>query len=318
MQLRRLKKIIEATYRISAPRSSWLEGLSKSAEAVLGQGLGSVTALIDATDVRHMKVVDYATTRKINGLDRIVEETVASVDPSYVEDTKRAGASLATEDGGMEQEGLRIWAGAFGAKDVLTVLAMDASGMGAIIATSLGKRRLSNVRQNTSLSHVAAHILSSYHLREDPHDDVNDAVFRPDGGVVSASDRVKESEAVANLAKAVRALTELRGGAAKDGDALGRFTSRVDATWSVVSEVDDGTDQWIVARRNRPAVAPLPKALSQREQEVVTLLLLGRTQKLVAYELGIAHSTVRVLISRALAKLGAKTIEDARLQFIRT
>jgi DNA-binding NarL/FixJ family response regulator len=38
-----------------------------------------------------------------------------------------------------------------------------------------------------------------------------------------------------------------------------------------------------------------------REQQVVALATLGRTNKFIAYELGLAHSTVRVLMARACA-----------------
>jgi DNA-binding NarL/FixJ family response regulator len=43
--------------------------------------------------------------------------------------------------------------------------------------------------------------------------------------------------------------------------------------------------------------------LSDRERQVVSLATLGRTNKMIAYELGLAHSTVRVLMARASAKL---------------
>jgi DNA-binding CsgD family transcriptional regulator len=36
----------------------------------------------------------------------------------------------------------------------------------------------------------------------------------------------------------------------------------------------------------------------------VALALLGRSNKLIAYELGLAHATVRVLTARAASKLG--------------
>jgi DNA-binding NarL/FixJ family response regulator len=43
--------------------------------------------------------------------------------------------------------------------------------------------------------------------------------------------------------------------------------------------------------------------LTARERQVVALLAGGRTRKEVAFELGIAHSTVRVLNARAVKKL---------------
>ncbi|HSC89498.1 MAG TPA: helix-turn-helix transcriptional regulator, partial [Polyangiaceae bacterium] len=47
--------------------------------------------------------------------------------------------------------------------------------------------------------------------------------------------------------------------------------------------------------------------LAERERQVVSNLSLGLTNKEIAFELGLAHSTVRVLVARAAAKLGVKT-----------
>jgi DNA-binding CsgD family transcriptional regulator len=52
--------------------------------------------------------------------------------------------------------------------------------------------------------------------------------------------------------------------------------------------------------------AQLPSAphLSERESDVITRLSLGHSNKEIAYDLGIAHATVRTLSRRADAKLG--------------
>jgi len=45
-------------------------------------------------------------------------------------------------------------------------------------------------------------------------------------------------------------------------------------------------------------------SLTERERQVVSYLALGHTTKETAYVLGISDATVRVLLSRAAAKLG--------------
>jgi DNA-binding NarL/FixJ family response regulator len=64
---------------------------------------------------------------------------------------------------------------------------------------------------------------------------------------------------------------------------------------SVVNAADVG---WLLDTRvpRRP--------LSPREQQVLGLIIAGRRQKEVAFELGISDATVRVLYSRAMRKLG--------------
>jgi DNA-binding NarL/FixJ family response regulator len=46
--------------------------------------------------------------------------------------------------------------------------------------------------------------------------------------------------------------------------------------------------------------------LSPREKEILTLVHAGKTRKEVAFDLGVTHSTVRVLYSRAMKKLGGR------------
>jgi DNA-binding CsgD family transcriptional regulator len=51
--------------------------------------------------------------------------------------------------------------------------------------------------------------------------------------------------------------------------------------------------------------APTQGPLSERERQVLAYAALGHPNKLIAYELGIANSTVSVLLARAQTKLGA-------------
>jgi len=54
----------------------------------------------------------------------------------------------------------------------------------------------------------------------------------------------------------------------------------------------------------------VPQTLTERELQVVTLAAEGQHNKLIAYRLGIAHSTVRVLMARAARKLDAHSREE--------
>jgi len=56
---------------------------------------------------------------------------------------------------------------------------------------------------------------------------------------------------------------------------------------------------WILAPR------PGPRApLTPRERQIVDSVLSGRTTKEIAFDLGVSDTTVRVLYSRAMKKLG--------------
>ncbi|MGH7298360.1 MAG: helix-turn-helix domain-containing protein, partial [Polyangiaceae bacterium] len=96
--------------------------------------------------------------------------------------------------------------------------------------------------------------------------------------------------------------------------ALEAWKGLVSARWSLVEHFESDGKEYILACRNDPDVRG-PAALTRREQQVLGLLGVGHTTKLVAYELGISDSTVRVLLARAMAKLGASTREEALAAF---
>jgi DNA-binding CsgD family transcriptional regulator len=71
---------------------------------------------------------------------------------------------------------------------------------------------------------------------------------------------------------------------------LGRF--ELDGRVYVVAQVEDGAGM---------------DALTPREKEVVARTIRGDTPKVIAYDLGISHSTVRVLLARSYRRLGVKS-----------
>jgi len=78
------------------------------------------------------------------------------------------------------------------------------------------------------------------------------------------------------------------------------------ARWSLVDTYETNGVRYVTARENSPVISGVA-SLSAREQQVTSLAALGHSNKLIAYELGLAHSTVRVLFARAAVKLGART-----------
>ncbi|OJY24687.1 MAG: hypothetical protein BGO98_18805 [Myxococcales bacterium 68-20] len=116
-----------------------------------------------------------------------------------------------------------------------------------------------------------------------------------------------EREALRDAAVGIlRARTDLRGAPER---ALPSWKALVRARWTLVDEFQRDGSHYVVARVNAMATKPTAK-LSERERQVVACLSMGQTNKEAAYELGLAHSTVRVLVARASAKLGVTTREE--------
>src|SRR5437016_5382338 len=78
---------------------------------------------------------------------------------------------------------------------------------------------------------------------------------------------------------------------------------------SLIDHFDHQGRQFVVAKRPDPRALPR-RALTIRECEVVGYAVLGHPNKLIAYELGLAESTVSTHLLRATRKLGARSRVD--------
>ncbi|CAN5279969.1 hypothetical protein BH09MYX1_BH09MYX1_45350 [soil metagenome] len=302
-----IRGFLQSVYSLTSSREAWLHGMARAADATLGHHGGAMAAVFDARDPTQVKCVEVASSSGAP-YESILDHAFRGIGPEYVTPAlgMMAMAGTPSSSGGKDQPGIVEYMAKVGARDLLTLIASDPSGLGVMINVHLQSQIVMDRRLSATFAHLAMHVASASRLREsEASDDV--AVFRHDGTLVHAESDVRESEAIAPLRDVVRALTRMqthRGGAAT----LAKLTSRVEAQWTVVARFNDETDAFVVARRNAAPVGAVPdmEKLTPREREVVSFLARGHSQKSIAYELGIAPSTVRVLIARARATLGMK------------
>ena len=88
--------------------------------------------------------------------------------------------------------------------------------------------------------------------------------------------------------------------------ALEVWESLVAGRWTFVDHFDHDGRRYLLAIENAPKSRG-PDFLSPREREVILRALHGADNKVIAYDLGIQHSTVKVLMSRAATKMGVHT-----------
>jgi DNA-binding NarL/FixJ family response regulator len=126
--------------------------------------------------------------------------------------------------------------------------------------------------------------------------------------VVHAKGAAKVREARDALRDAARAVDKARGKLRRsDPDAaLALWRGLLEGRWSLVERFDTDGRRFVVAHRNEAATRGL-RALSVRERQVASYAALAHTNKLIAYELGIALGSVSVHLRSALAKLGVKS-----------
>jgi DNA-binding CsgD family transcriptional regulator len=79
--------------------------------------------------------------------------------------------------------------------------------------------------------------------------------------------------------------------------------------WHVLQRFERHGQRYAMIREESAAELSL---LTRRERQVLELVLGGRETKVIAYELGLADATVRVLLARASAKLGARSRHELR------
>jgi hypothetical protein len=120
------------------------------------------------------------------------------------------------------------------------------------------------------------------------------------GGAVQHLEGVSCSrDARARLRELVTSLDKTKGAAlrARDADGLlDGWSPLFDARWSLVDHFESDGKRFVIAAENWPRANGKP--LTRREAQVSAYFVRGFTSKEIAYELGIADSTVRVLLSR--------------------
>ncbi len=169
-----------------------------------------------------------------------------------------------------------------------------------------------------SLSHrlacLAAHLSTAFRLRRIlgtpavPDSERTEAVLEPSGRVADARGEARAGAVRENLTEGVKRIERARGRArhASPEEAVELWRGLVDGTWSLVDHLETGGKRYVLAVRNPPGVCD-PRALTQRERDVLGLAIMGRSNKWIAYALGLSTSTIAEHLHVAGRKLGARS-----------
>jgi len=88
------------------------------------------------------------------------------------------------------------------------------------------------------------------------------------------------------------------------------WRAQIGEGWILVDTFERDGRRYVLAVQSCEFSMPGFELLSVRERQVLRQASLGRHNKAIAYEMGLAHSTVRVLLARAAAKVGAHSRRD--------
>jgi DNA-binding CsgD family transcriptional regulator len=305
--------ILEAAYALEADDTAWLDGILGAARPCLDEGMGLVAFLYDASDPGMLRVGHMASNAvsppRLEAYFRVSEQLAAI--PGFLHRTYRSLLCGTMSESGTSEYDWRHAANACGVGDTLAINGLDPSGKGCLLGVFLHEETVLPARRRQLLSYIATHLANAHRLRERVRASAPNPVAQLEstGRVRDWAGQGDEKTATA-IEQAAGAITAARGpmrfadGAAAIGEWQGlvqrRFTL-VDAPGSAAAK-----QRRMLVFENQPQIAGYSK-LAEREREVAAYLALGHSTKVIAYELGISDSTVRVLLRRVRRKLGVRT-----------
>lgn len=324
--------MVEAAYRLEGDETGWLRGLLNVMLPALDHGLGAYAYTFDLNDPAHPVSYPVAVgpdylaptvhalhansppglLAALNGCRRpyaTVNEILArAMNPGLREAVAQYPVSIAGADPVPFSE--LVW-------DCIGVNAANPDGTGVVVAAPLPRPIRIAARDRVRFGRVAAHIAAALRLRRALAGEgagAEEAILAPDGACLHAEGPAKPRAAREDLRRAARAIDRARGPMRRDEDrALGIWRALCAGRWTLLDRFESDGRRLLIARENAPAAAT-PRALTERERQVVALAALGHTNKLVAYCLGISPSMVAAHLRRAVDKLGV----GSRLELIQT
>ncbi|MGB3049826.1 MAG: helix-turn-helix transcriptional regulator [Polyangiales bacterium] len=314
--------LIEVAYDFEKSDSDWLSGVMDAAAPMIDRGLGMFgfafvrpqggggrDAVIQDMQLRSLSP-DFA--------ERFVAATQA-LSPKFVRAVTPPGnAGTWSEIARDHPEELHALLEKLGYVDLFGITAIDPDGVGVDISAPLAETMKLSFKSRERWQMLGAHIASAYRLRRAlirSEDDSNELPYGAEAvldandlRIVDAVGPAKDRKAAEILRRAARRVDQARGKLRKDDPrkALETWKALVRGRWSVVDWFDSDGRRFVLAKPNPPKVFD-PRGLNAQECQVVTYVLLGDTNKLIAYRLGLSQGRVSVLLKSAMHKLGAKS-----------
>ena len=308
--------VVEAAYVLSTSDETWLEQIVSAAAPLISDGLGALAYVYRGAS-GPLEGGAFASANLAVPPEYFLRP-IERLDPEFVDRTWRAlSFGLCSETAPLASlPGSKPLCDA-GVVDVLNINAYDPSGVGVWLGAPLRAERKRGAHDGPTWTRVAAHIGSAFRLRRkrtSTSPDDATAVLDTRGRIAHAKSGETADRLRDKLRDAVERMERARGPmrrADPDG-AVDLWRTLVDAELTLLDHFERGGKRYVVAVANPPesAAAKALASLAPRERQVVAAAAAGRTNKLIAYELGIADSTVRVLLARAMGRLGASSRQE--------
>ena len=304
--------IIESTYLLEqADTSAWIRGILERLAPWLGDGLGLFGFVYSATVDGRVHPGAFATVGCSESQHRVLPRAATLHEPTFLHtaylDSDCAAATTIPGWEGSEGRQFAVRGGVF---DVWMINGRNIENRGCSLFTNRRHPAPPGPDERELFIRIAAHVAAAQRLRERLRvADVTaraEAIIDPDGKIQHALGAAKLGRSREALRDAVLSVDRARGKARKKDPerALSAWKGLVSARWTLIDHFESDGRRYVLAQENEPDPRSGPE-LSPRERQVLANAALGRSNKEIAYALGLAHSTVRVLLTRAARKLGA-------------
>lgn len=319
--------IVEAAYRCDLPETEWLAGISDASAKVFDRGLGVCSYLYSFRSPGEPKISQLHCSRNFDPSWLASWYARRGQSPQPVGNTPVGSShwmNLSCASASQIRrlrpmlDGIEVFGGA---RDVFSINGRDPGGFGLRLGIPLPRKIPLSGKRRQLYARVAAHFAAGYRVRRSLVGDTApqqraEAVLSTAGAILHAEREASSRAARDELRHAARRLDRARSrDGRRDADAAtDSWKGLVDARWTLLDHFDDDGKHFILATRNDVALVA-PALLSDRERQVLSFAALRHTNKEIAYELGLAAPTVRVLMVRAARKLGARGRADAIARF---
>jgi DNA-binding CsgD family transcriptional regulator len=293
-----LTSVLERIYAPEDNADAWLRGIHEGLSAAFDGHLGAQVYTLRAG--RSSVEVDAAAADDL-AIREVLVESHRYAD-AFVIDVMRSHPFLRGAQAGMEGHPARDFAAENGVLDTVLAIGFADYERACVGCFVVEPGRPIERSAATALRRLAAHLAAAHRLRA--YDGEPEAVLRPDGALLHAEGDAASVRAREHLRASARAISRARNDCRRDAAAgLAFWTAMVEGQWTLVDRVDTDGKRLLMARRNDPGRDGHAR-LTKRERSVVERASLGAPQSHVAYELGLAESTVSETLARALKKLG--------------
>jgi DNA-binding CsgD family transcriptional regulator len=303
---------LEAAYAWERPDGPWLLGVMEAAARVWGGPHWVFGVMYDASDITRFRFEPPLFLQESPLLKQSLLEALPRMPPDMVGRIyRRMDVGFGRPEGGLDDESVRALENLKTA-ELFAINGLDPSGRGCMIGLGAEREAISD-EETSMFRRLASHLASAYRCRRrltgDKHPlDSSDAVLGPDGKVLHAREPAAAKDQLKILQRAAVVRRDARA-AGHTQPVTDGWVPRIQSRWTLVDIQNSEGDPCVIARENQASVGGL-EMLTDRERQVVASAALGRSNKEIAYEIGIADATVRVLMSRACSRLGVSSRKE--------